>query len=237
MADTLGYYYPRLRMIAPGVPEMLLGDAVLRAMGTIARETRAFRKDVPAVAWVDGTATYALSIDGFNLLDFSEVFFEEDDTETSKSEEDMYKLERITHAEMKMRLLDDESDQRPTHWAHTTAVAGSIDLWPFNGTTALTDANILARAVVVPIRPAAEGSVVDPDTAHWGASSFFDIAEEIILNLAASYVLEMPGKPWSNRTAAADYRYNANRGAAVIKSLADDDMRPGTPRAVKYGGY
>jgi len=237
MSDTLGYYYPRLRLIAPGVPEMLLGDAVLRAMGRIARDTRAFRKDVADEDWVDGTATYALSIDGFKIIDFSEVFFEEDTTEAAKSDDDLCPLTRITHREMHMLLNDNETSPRPTHWAHTAAVAGSIDLYPFDGTTALTDAVIQARAVVVPIRPAAEGSVIDPDTAHWGASSFFDIAEETILNLAAGYMLDMPGKPWSNRTAAGDYKNQAGREIDILKSLADDDMRPGKARAVKYGGY
>jgi len=214
-----------------------MGDALLRAMARIARESRAFRKDVPDVTWVDGTPTYVLAIDGFRILDLSEVWFEEDDTTDVKSDDDFVPLIQVTHKEMHMLLNHSDTSTRPTHWAHTAAVAGSIDLYPFDGTTALTDAAIQARAIVAPVRPAAEGAVIDPDTAHWGASSFFDIAEEVIMDLTTAYLMGMPHKPWSNRTAAADYRFTAEREIRTLKSLADDDMRPGKARAVKYGGY
>jgi hypothetical protein len=49
--------------------------------------------------------------------------------------------------------------------------------------------------------------------------------------------MDMPGKAWSNRTAAGDYKYIAGRDIDILTSLADDDMRPNKPRAVKYGGY
>lgn len=237
MTDTLGYYYPRLRLSAAQAPEQLLGDSVLRAMATIARDTGALRRDITPVAFIDGTATYAVAIDGFKIIDYTEVYFIDDSTATTRSEDDEWPLDRTTSKDMVIKLQDDDIATRPEVWAHSTAAPGSISVYPFNINPALANAQLQATAQVVPQRLAAQGMNIDPDTAHWGSDSFFDIAEEMIFNLALAYTLDYPNKAFSNRTYAVELKRQVSFAIAEMKSLADDDMRSGTPRAVKYGGY
>jgi len=237
MPNTLGYYYPRLRLQCSGAPEQVLGDSVLRAMATIARESGAFHKDFAPVTFVDGTADYPFATDGFRIVDYHRVWFVEDSTKTSLSDADKCPLDRVTHAEMHLLLNDDRTAQRPESWSHTTEIPGSISLYPFNINPALANPVIHVVAVVVPIRLAAQTFNMDPDTAHWGLSSFFDINEELIMNLALAYTLDYPNKSWSNRTYARGLMQEVSRAIGELKSLADDDMRSGTPRTVKYGGY
>lgn len=237
MPNTTGFYYPRLRLQAPGAPEQILGDSVLRAMATIARDTGAFRKDIVPISFVSGTAAYPYVLDGFRFLDFSEVWFIEDSTNPSRSDADKTPIERISHTQMHTLLLDDATGQRPEAWAHTLGVPGSISFYPFNLNPSLPNAVIHATAEVVPTRLAAQAYYIDPDTAHWGADAFFDINEELIQTLALAYVLDYPNKPWSNRTYSMELKRVASNGIAELRSLADDGMRAGLPRAVKYGGY
>jgi hypothetical protein len=235
MADTLGYYYPRLRMLAPGCPEMFMGDAVLRAMATIARETSALRIE-DTETFVSGTATYAFPNDGFRILDFKRVWFINDTTESTRPDEDTIEIPRKPRADMLVwNTGTDETSSRPDCYSITAP--GTITLYPPTLAPSLDDPGLRVLLEVIPVRPAAEGSVIDPDTAHWGNRDFFYIAEETILTLAAGYILEVPNKPWSNRSAAGDYMSQAAYGIGTLKSLADDDMRGGIPRAVKYGGY
>lgn len=235
MPNTLGYYYPRLRLQCSGAPEQILGDSVLRAMATIARKSGAFRKDITPIAFVDGTATYAVSEDGFRIIDYSKVHFIQDTTITTRTDDDKTPIDRITQAEMRILLQDVNSGQRPEAWAPTLGTPGSIDIYPF--TIAETNAEIQVTATVVPTRLSAQSFNMDADTAHWGAGSFFDINEELIWMLALAYTLDYPNKAWSNRGYAQALMQQADRDIGEMKSLADDDMRSGTPRAVKYGGY
>jgi hypothetical protein len=204
-------------------------------MATIARESGAFRKQLTPQAFVDGTATYDFSVDGFRITDFSEVHFIEDTTILTRSDCDKLPVDRITQAEMRILLQDTNSGQRPEGWAPTVGAPGSIDIYPF--TIDAANAEIQVTAEVVPVRLTAQTFNMDPDTAHWGAGSFFDINEELIQTLALAYVLDYPNKPWSNRTYAMELKRQASFGIAELKSLANDDMRSGTPRTVKYGGY
>jgi len=234
MADTLGYYFPRLRMIAPGCPEMFMGDAVLRAMASLARETGALRIE-DTETFVSGTASYAFPNDGFRIIDFKRVWFINDTTLTARADEDTIEIPRKASADMLVWNSDtDETDSRPTCYSITAP--GTITLYPPTLAPSLDDPGLRVLLEVAPMRPTAEGSVIDPDTAHWGALDFFYIAEEAILALAAGYILEVPNKPWTNRTAAGDYKRMASGQARELKSLADDDMRAGLPRTVKYGG-
>jgi len=237
MPNTLGYYYPRLRLSAAQAPEMLLGDSVLRAMATIARETGALRQDITPIAFVDGTATYAVAIDGFKVIDYTNVWFIEDSTNTSKTDDDAFPLERTSHNDMHVKLQDDDISQRPEVWSHSVGAAGSISVYPFNINPALANAQLQATAEVVPIRLAAQNYNMDADTAHWGSNSFYEINEELIFTLALAYLMEYPNKGWSNRTYAMELKRQASFAIGEQKSLANDDMRSGYPRAVKYGGY
>lgn len=237
MPNTLGYYYPRLRVSAAQAPEQLLGDSVLRAMATIARETGALRQDITPIAFVDGTATYAVTIDGFRIVDYTDVWFIEDSTSTSRTDDDAFALERETRNDMRIKLQDDDTSQRPEVWSHSVGAPGSISVYPFNINPALANAQLQATAQVVPIRLAAQTYNMDPDVAHWGTDSFYDINEELIFTLALAYMLEYPNKAWSNQGLAMELKRQASFGIAEQKSLADDDMRASKPRAVKYGGY
>lgn len=237
MPNTTGYYFPRMRMTAPGAPEQLISDSILRAWATIARETGAFHQNLTPQAFVSGTSNYNFALDGFKINTIRDVWFIEDSTNPSKTDADFIPIPRQSQSFMHTPLLDDRTGARPEWWSWVPLTPSVIAFYPFVINPTLANPAIHVMAEVTPIRLAAQTYNIDPNTAHWGADAFFDINEELTFNLAAGYLLDYPGKTWTNRTQAREFMFKAATAMDELKILSEDDMRSGIPRAVRYGGY
>lgn len=237
MADTIGSYFPQLFQLAPGAPEMVVGDAVLRAMQEVARESRALRMRL-TTPYVQDQPNYSFTSDGFRVMDFAKVWYVEDNTVTTISDNDMVPLEKKSRSQISL-LVDEDgtSNSRPEYWMNSAGQ--ELSIWPWSISPAPTNAAIRVLAIVFPTKPAAQTYVIDPDTAHWAAApdNFFWDNEEAIFASAASTLLLMPGKPWYNGPLGSSYAQVAEAKIARLRSLADDDGQPNVHRAVRYGGY
>lgn len=237
MADTIGAYLPRIQVMCPGASEMIVADAVLRAMTYVSRETRDLRVYAD-VTFSDGTAAYTIAEDGFRAFDFDKIWFVEDTTETEKPDEDLYPLEKKSRGQLQFLIEEDNATgERPLYWANTGGQEFSV--YPFQINPDLANAALRVMYIAQIARPAAETFVIDPDTQHWAAAedAWFYRNEEAIFELACYYLLIIPKKPWSSMNLARDMQASAYARIAKARSLSSDDGQPGVIRTVAYGGY
>lgn len=237
MADTIGSYFPQLFQLAPGAPEMVVGDSVLRAMQYVARETRALRMRM-TTPYVQDQPNYSFTSDGFRIMDFAKVWFVEDDTVALLSDDDLVPLEKKSRSQLSLLIDEDATtNSRPDFWMNSAGQ--ELSIYPWSISPALSNAAIRVLAVVFPTLPSAQSYVIDPTTTHWSAApdNFFWDNESAIFEQAAAYLLGMPKKPWTNLGLSAGYWNSAANRIAMAKSKADDDGQPNVHRAVRYGGY